>query len=93
MEKLEKSLVSATTSLLRSCAVEQSPIVGWQMICGASIAAQTSAESFTAGRLAVRVQDRAWRKELTAMAPQLLARLNQVSPVKVTSIEFLADEA
>ena len=62
----------------------------WPELVGAEIASHTTPETFSDGRLVVRTDSTAWATQLTLLAPQLVARLNEdLGPGTVTLIEVL----
>ena len=62
----------------------------WAELVGAEVASHTTPETFTEGRLVVRTDSTAWKTQLTLLAPQLVARLNQdLGPGTVSVIEVV----
>ncbi|GAA1812859.1 DUF721 domain-containing protein [Nocardioides marinus] len=62
----------------------------WAELVGAEIASHTTPETFAEGRLVVRTDSTAWKTQLTLLAPQLVARLNQdLGPGTVSVIEVV----
>jgi len=69
---------------------DKAAMLAWPLACGAKTAERTDAVGFSAGVLTVTVPDEAWRHELQCLTPQYLAALNQVTPQRVSRIEFVA---
>jgi predicted nucleic acid-binding Zn ribbon protein len=88
MEPLAPTLRSVAADWLKKTEPASVPLVLWPLICGEAIAARTRATSFTEGTLVISVPDREWTAQLREFVPQYLAALNEVSPVKIRSIEF-----
>jgi len=65
-------------------------MLAWPLACGAKTAERAEAVGFTDGVLTVSVPDEAWRYELQCLSPQYLAALNQITPKRVSRIEFVA---
>ena len=62
----------------------------WPEIVGAEVAAHTTPETFTDGKLVVRTDSTAWATQLRLLAPQLVQRLNEdLGAGTVTLIEVL----
>lgn len=62
----------------------------WAELVGAEVASHTTPETFAEGRLVVRTDSTAWKTQLTLLAPQLVARLNQdLGPGTVSVIEVV----
>jgi predicted nucleic acid-binding Zn ribbon protein len=93
MEPLAPTLRVVAADWLKKTDPAAIPIVLWPMVCGESVSARTRASSFSDGRLAVTVPDRQWVEQLRDFVPQYLAAINEVAPVKVTSIEFYTENA
>jgi predicted nucleic acid-binding Zn ribbon protein len=88
MEPLAPTLRSVAADWLKKTEPASVPLVLWPLICGEAIAARTRAVSFTDGTLVIAVPDRHWITQLQEFVARYLAALNEVSPVKVRSIEF-----
>ena len=69
---------------------DKAAMLAWPLACGAKTAERTEAVAFDDGVLTVSVPDEAWRYELQCLSPQYLAALNQITPRRVTRIEFVA---
>ncbi len=82
---LEKIVLDA---LLRTPAHE-TPVLAWPFACGPAVAEKTRALSFDNGVLIIEVADAGWRAQLTDMAPQFLARINQFAFARVTRLKFV----
>ena len=91
MEPLAPTLRSVAAEWLKKNEPASVPLVLWPLICGEAIAARTRATSFADGILVVAVPERQWTAQLREFVPQYLAALNEVSPVRVRSIEFQAN--
>jgi predicted nucleic acid-binding Zn ribbon protein len=65
-------------------------VIRWAEIVGAEIAAHTTPESFTDGKLVVRTDSTAWATQLKLLAPSVVRRLNEdLGHGTVTVIEIL----
>jgi predicted nucleic acid-binding Zn ribbon protein len=88
VEPLAPTLRAVAADWLKKSDPAAIPVVLWPMVCGESVAARTRANAFADGRLEITVPDRQWVEQLRDFVPQYLAAINEVAPVKVTSIEF-----
>ena len=84
-EGLRKIVLEA----LRQAPPEETPLVAWPLVCGATVAGRTRAVEFAAGVLRIEVPDAAWREELAALIADYLARFAQVPGAAVERIEFV----
>ena len=89
MLPLATGLQQIKTTLLRACAPQEAPLVAWPMVCGHGVAEKTEAHSFEEGTLTVIVPDTGWKTELKNLAPQYLAKLNQICPVKISLLRLV----
>ena len=69
---------------------DKAAMLAWPLACGTKTAERTDAVGFADGVLTVSVPDEAWRHELQCLCPQYLAALNQITPERVSRIEFVA---
>lgn len=69
---------------------ESEPIVHWEKIVGARIAAVTTPERVRNGTLIVKVSDPIWRYELSMRKQDVLARIHSVTGSKeIKAIRWL----
>ncbi len=90
MEPLAPTLRSIAADWLKKTDPAAVPVVLWPIVCGESVAARTSARSFSDGELTVAVPDRQWADQLREFVPRYLAAINEVAPAKVKAIKFEA---
>lgn len=88
MEPLAPTLRAVAAEWLKRSEPDAAPVVLWPMVCGESVAARTKALRWANGELLVEVPDRQWESQLRDFVSQYMASINEVSPVKVTSIRF-----
>jgi len=69
---------------------DNAAMLAWPLACGAKTAERTDAVGFSNGVLTVTVPDETWRCQLQHLGPQYLAALNQITPARVSRIEFVA---
>ncbi len=82
---LEKIVLDA----LERTPPHETPVLAWPFAGGPAVALKTRALSFDKGVLTIAVVDTSWRAQLTDMAPQFLARINQLVSVKVERLQFV----
>jgi predicted nucleic acid-binding Zn ribbon protein len=82
---LEKIVLDA----LERTPAHETPVLAWPFACGPAVAQKTRALSFDNGVLTIEVADSGWRAQLTDMAPQFLARINQFTASRVTRLHFV----
>jgi predicted nucleic acid-binding Zn ribbon protein len=69
---------------------ESEPIVHWEKIVGARIAAVTKPEKVQRGTLIVKVSDPVWRYELSLRKQDVIARIHSVTGSnEITDIRWL----
>jgi len=85
---LEKIVLDA----LRRTSPQETPVLAWPFACGPAVAQKTRALSFEDGVLTVAVADAEWRAQLTDMAPEFLARINQLAPSRVERLHFIVSK-
>jgi Dna[CI] antecedent, DciA len=91
MEQVSGTLQRIMAEALKRLPPEQLPQAAWDFAAGRAVAEKTRVLGCTScgGKqtLLVEVPDATWRAQLYAMTPQLLARLNPLTPI--ARIEFL----
>lgn len=80
MHPISGGLDAVKARLLASLPPAEAPLVAWEWICGQRVAQNARARAFAEGILTVAVSDDDWRRELTGMAANYVARINQVLP-------------
>jgi hypothetical protein len=92
MQDLTTSLLQTKSTLLRACAPADAPALAWPMVCGSRVAERTKPAAFESGVLTIIVPDKAWRSELSDLAPRYVAELNKISPVQIKLLLFITPE-
>jgi predicted nucleic acid-binding Zn ribbon protein len=82
MERVSNTLQHIMVEALKRLPAEQLPEASWDFAAGTVVAEKTRVLSFENQILVVEVADVSWRTSLYAMAPQFLARLNRILPIK-----------
>jgi len=86
MERVSNTLQRIMAEALKSLPPEQLSQGTWDFVAGRAVARRTRVTAFKKQILLVEVDDANWCAQLRAMAPQFLARLNQV--IRIERIEF-----
>ncbi len=81
---LEKIVLDA----LHRTQPHEAPVLAWPFACGPAVAQRTRALSFDKGVLTIAVADAGWQTQLKEMAPQFLARINQLVSIEVARLHF-----
>jgi predicted nucleic acid-binding Zn ribbon protein len=68
---------------------QETPVLAWPFACGPAVAEKTRALRFEDGVLTIEAADAGWRSQLTDMAPQFLARINQFTSAPVDRLNFV----
>lgn len=68
---------------------DAAPLLAWPLACGTKAAEHATAISFADGVLTVCVPDESWRQQLRGLCEQYVAAVNQISPQRVTAIQFV----
>lgn len=89
MQPLRTGLEKIVLEALQRTPPQEAPLLAWPFACGPAVAQKARALSFADGILTIEVADAGWRAQLTDMAPQFLARINQFSAMRVTRLHFL----
>ena len=93
MEQLIKALPAIVAAAAESHEViEAAAIAAWKHVAGDLLNKQTAATNLNKKTLVVAVADAVWKKQLEAMSPQMVFRLNSILGTRVvTRIEFRVD--
>ena len=90
MKGIASDIPAMRDLLLRNCSPDDAPQLAWRMVCGERVHRQTNYLGFTNGRLTIATVDQSWRLQLQKLAPEYLVSLNQISPVPIKYLEFVA---
>jgi predicted nucleic acid-binding Zn ribbon protein len=82
---LEKIVLDA----LQRTPPHETPVLAWPFACGPAVAQKTRALTFDKGVLTIEAADAGWRAQLTDMAPEFLARINQFTGAQVMRLHFI----
>jgi predicted nucleic acid-binding Zn ribbon protein len=82
---LEKIVLDA----LQRTPPQETPVLAWPFACGPAVAQKTRAVSFDKGVLTIAAADAGWRAQLTDMAPEFLARINQFASTRIERLKFV----
>ncbi len=88
MEKLSTGIDRLAKDLLLQLPPAEVPLAAWPLVCGASVAARTTASSIEDGVLTVLVPSREWNAELQGLKSRYLQRLNELCPEGLKDIRF-----
>lgn len=89
MEPAGSVLQKIFRDLLARAPASEAPMLAWPAVCGAAVAARTRAFQFAEGTLLVKVPDRAWKTQLSELAPRYVAALAGMPGEQVKRIEFI----
>ncbi|HZR27942.1 MAG TPA: DUF721 domain-containing protein [Terriglobales bacterium] len=89
MQPLRTGLEKIVLEALQRTPPQEAPLLAWPFACGPAVAQKARALSFAEGILTIEVADAGWRTQLADMAPQFLARINQLVSVKVERLKFV----
>jgi predicted nucleic acid-binding Zn ribbon protein len=89
MEKAAGALNKVITDALKRVSPEEAPVSAWPFACGSNVAHRTRAIEFKKGVLQVEVPDKAWKAQLSELAPRYLASLNAMVGHTVQRIRFV----
>ncbi|HEX4021809.1 MAG TPA: DciA family protein [Acidobacteriaceae bacterium] len=88
MEPIRNSVAEIANQILVGLDEPGRVEVAWPLAAGHAVAKRTRALSFTTGKLAIAVPDKAWQQQLAALRPQLRAHLTRLTGVAVADILF-----
>ena len=91
MEPAHAALIKVLADILRRAPAEDAALVGWRLVCGAKVDAQTTALDFRDGVLRVKVPDATWRSDLEPKAGEYLKSLNSYLTTKASRIAFVLE--
>jgi predicted nucleic acid-binding Zn ribbon protein len=89
VQPLRTGLEKIVLDALQRTPPQEAPLLAWPFACGPAVAQKARALSFADGILTIEVADAGWRTQLTDMAPQFLARINQLVSVNVKRLCFI----
>jgi len=89
MQPLRTGLEKIVLDALQRTPPQEAPLLAWPFACGPAVAQKARALSFADGILTIEVADAGWRAQLADMAPQFLARINQLVSLKVERLKFV----
>ena len=92
MEHARAGLQKIVADTLRRAPAEEAAVLAWPLVCGTAVADKTQALDINDGELRVQVPDATWRNQLSGLAPQYLAAVNQFSSRNVRRIKFVLPE-
>jgi hypothetical protein len=85
MRDLLKGSLGRTLGALRD---EDKLAAAWLVICGKTMAERGTVVGYADGVVRVRVEDRAWLRQLISMRGQLAAEMSRIAGVRVSDIHF-----
>ena len=85
MRDLLKGSLGRTLGALRD---EDKLAAAWLVICGKTMAERGTVVGYTDGVVRVRVEDRAWLRQLSSMRGQLATEMSRIAGVRVSDIHF-----
>jgi hypothetical protein len=88
VEKLSSGIDRLTRDLLLQLPPGEVPLAAWPLVCGANVAARTTASRIEHGVLTVQVPSREWNSELESLKARYLQRLNELCPEGLIDIRF-----
>jgi len=89
LNRVSDALESVVAKSLQSAPLAERVLLAWPVACGSAVANRTKPIGFSDGVLRIEVSDKAWQRELSALAPRYLAALNRYISPRVRRIEFV----
>lgn len=89
MEPAGPVMAKIFRELLARVPAEERPVYAWPAVCGVGVANRTRALYFFGGVLKVEVPDRAWKVQLTQIAPRYVAEFAKLLGEVVQRVEFV----